>query len=182
MNAIRLLLRQHDEIEALLRNLALADQEGRGARDEYLQQLTVKLHAHLQVEEEILYPAIAEQGSPALVEPSIREHEQIRELLGALREAGQGGAEWMERLRALEDAFVQHAGDEEVDLFPEVKGLFGNQDLDDLGVRMQESHEAFISAPFAEAPAASAEAGRTEPPAAEAASEEQREPSGPAHG
>ncbi len=177
MNAIRLLLLQHDEIEALLRNLVKADEEGPGAREEYLRLLTVKLLAHLQIEEEIFYPAIAEQGSPALVEGSIREHEQVRELLSALREA-RFGEGWMAKLRALEDAFIQHAGDEEVDLFPEVKGLFGGQDLEELGLRLQDSHETFVNAPMEEAPAAaSATPSAEHRPAAESpAAEEVRGP------
>ncbi|MFN7132158.1 MAG: hemerythrin domain-containing protein [Myxococcales bacterium] len=149
MNAIRLLLRQHDEIEALLKNLAKSDEEGPRARQEYLRLLTIALHAHLYIEEEIFYPAIAEQGVPALVERSYREHERCRELLNALKDASP--EQFMDRLRALEDAVVQHAGDEEVDLFPEVKSLFGGAELEELGARLEEAREQFINAPMAEA-------------------------------
>ena len=142
-------MQQHDQIEALLKRLAApADSQ----REEALRELGALLRQHLRIEEELFYPAIEERGTRTLVDASYGEHRIALERLEAL-ELASSDSPFEERARELQDAVVQHASDEEIDLFPEVKTLFDREELEAMATRMQSLMQ---EGPTAEQPAADA--------------------------
>jgi hypothetical protein len=129
-------MRQHDQMETLLRSLAVS--RSQVSREMDLQELGRVVRQHFRLEEEFLLPAAANRASPSLVETSHREHGRVRGLLEAL-ESRVVELPFEERRRRLEDAVVGYLGEEEGDLFPELKQLFEVEELETMGARMEEA-------------------------------------------
>lgn len=98
-------------------------------------KLCVALSAHMQVEEEIFYPAAREAtGDDALVGHSEEEHAEARKLVKKAEAAIKRGEAPDEAVAALRPAIEEHVEEEENELFPQVRDT--DLDLYDLGRRM----------------------------------------------
>ena len=149
MNVLRLLMLQHDRVEGLLVDLA---QSGAGeARELALETMARGLERHFELEESRFYSAIAPRLVLVTAERFLGEHAQIRELLRGLS-AEPHGPMFAEQLEALHDAVVQHVGDEEIDLFPEVKRRFGVDELDAIGEEIERLVEGEVPPPAGDEP------------------------------
>lgn len=95
-------------------------------------KLCAALRAHMQIEEEIFYPAAREAtGDEELVEHGIKEHQEARALVEAIESASVGSREFDSALSQLRSAIADHVEDEEHELFPEVRAT--GLDLYELG-------------------------------------------------
>lgn len=114
-SAINLLMQDHLEAMALFdRRLATTDP---AEQAKVTASLCAALTAHMQVEEEIFYPAAQEAtGDAALVERSIAEHEAAKQLVAQLQQRPEAD----DVVRQLQAAIAQHVEEEETQLFPEV--------------------------------------------------------------
>lgn len=99
------------------------------------------LQIHAQLEEEIFYPALRTVLSgDSVLEKSEPEHEEMRKLIGELRQtAGDGGtsidAASDEKFYALMRLVMHHVADEETTLLPAAERLMADQ-LGPLGMEM----------------------------------------------
>jgi len=136
MNALRLLMSDHDKVEGTLVDLGQAMERGEAARSEAQQEFARVLLQHLRAEEELFYSAV--DGRLILVKAQrfLDEHERLRELLQAFV-AEQDMAAAVRRYEELHDAVVQHVSDEEIELFPEVKRRFDMEELEQLGEKLE---------------------------------------------
>lgn len=98
-------------------------------------KLCAALRAHMQVEEEIFYPAAREAaGDDALVGDSVEEHAEARKLVEKAEAAMKRGKAPDEAIAALRPAIEEHVEEEENELFPDVRD--SGLDLYELGGRM----------------------------------------------
>jgi hemerythrin superfamily protein len=136
MNALRLLMQQHDRVEGLLVDLTQASRKGGEARAGALAEFSRELRRHLIAEDAFFYAAL--QGRLILIGPERfqDEHRRLLELVDQL-EAEAGAAGFEDRLEAIHDLLVQHVSDEEIELFPEVKRRLSVDELDALGERLE---------------------------------------------
>jgi hypothetical protein len=147
MNALRLLMHQHDRIEALVVDLV---QAGSGEpRERALEAMARELERHFDLEEEHFYSVVGPRLILVSADRFIHEHARIRALIAELR-AGPPNPGFAGRLETLHGALVQHVGDEEIELFPEVKRRFGVDELDAIGDALERSLEGEPSAPAGE--------------------------------
>lgn len=110
-DAIGLLLQDHREAEALFDWCRRAADPGA-----VLRKLAAALKAHMEVEEEIFYPAVrSATGEQDLVGHSEKEHAAAKRLLAEV----EGGA--TDKLDALFEAVKHHVDEEETRLFPMVR-------------------------------------------------------------
>lgn len=79
---LSLLTRQHDEIEALLVEMTVADVAS--MRASALSELADKLTLHLALEQELLYPASSGLISPEVRDEMLAEHQEIKRVLADL--------------------------------------------------------------------------------------------------
>jgi iron-sulfur cluster repair protein YtfE (RIC family) len=76
-----------------------------------------ELAAHFQAEEEILFPAMSElSGAPRIVDELLAEHDQIRQLIGQLRQIEPSSL--ASTLKEFADTLEAHIRKEERELFP----------------------------------------------------------------
>jgi hemerythrin superfamily protein len=94
------------------------------------------LEVHAQLEEEIFYPAMRTvMTGDEVLEKSEPEHNQMRELIAALRDQTTVDQSYDENFFALMRIVIHHVADEETRLLPAAERLLGDQ-LGQLGLEM----------------------------------------------
>src|SRR6202140_26491 len=143
MNAIQLLKNDHKKVEKIFSDLENKTDDRRALFPELDRELTV----HAEIEEKIFYPA-AKQAEPTrdLVLESIEEHKQIKMVLADLEQTDMRTAEWGAALKVLKEDVMHHVGEEEDELFPKVRKVLSKQQLEDLGIRMEQLKMQLLTA------------------------------------
>lgn len=119
-DACTLLDQDHNEVVRMF-------EQYKAAHDARRQQLLASeichsLMIHMQIEEEIFYPAFQRATNDAYrVQDSVREHANARELIAKI-EADRQNARLM---LDLEDAMLHHINDEREKMFPEARASHG---------------------------------------------------------
>lgn len=142
-DACTLLDEDHNEVMRLFEQYKAAHD---GSRQKLLaRQISQELLVHMQIEEEIFYPAFGRAtGDDKLLQDGQREHQEARELVAKLDAEPANGKLMLE----LEDAILHHVNDEREKMFPKARKTQG---LDLMGLARQ--LEARKSALTADQPA-----------------------------
>ena len=118
MDLIEHLTSEHRDAERLLKQLK--DTEPGSARDALVDELTTALQTHMAVEEQFLYPIVADTLGQEPEEEAETEHTLAREGLGKLdelrAEPGFGAAVDM-----VEAGIAHHVKEEEHEIFPKLR-------------------------------------------------------------
>jgi hemerythrin superfamily protein len=95
-----------------------------GSRQKLLaRQICHELHVHMQIEEEIFYPAFEQAtGDAGLVQESTREHQETRDLIAKIENNSADDAKLM---LELEDVVLDHVNDEREKMFPKARKTKG---------------------------------------------------------
>ena len=93
------------------------------------------LEIHAQLEEEIFYPALREVTDNETLRKSGPEHDEMRRLIGRLREMQPGDAAYDNTFMELMRSVLHHVADEETVLLPEAQRLLSHR-LSELGASM----------------------------------------------
>jgi hemerythrin superfamily protein len=94
------------------------------------------LEIHAQLEEEIFYPALREvAGANEILDKSKPEHDQMRNLIGALRTLEVDDPDFDLTFHLLMRSVLHHVADEESMLLPQAENLMGDR-LGELGMQM----------------------------------------------
>jgi hemerythrin superfamily protein len=153
MDAIDLLTRDHRAVEELFGKFRSGDDDARRSSSE---SIVRELSIHTAIEEQFFYPAVREQipDCDGLVNHSIDEHQEVKELLDALdgmigKAHTKAFADKMERL---ERSVSEHVEDEEGKLFPSVREAFTKTALNDLGTAMNKAKSTAPTRPHPNTP------------------------------
>jgi iron-sulfur cluster repair protein YtfE (RIC family) len=85
-------------------------------------QISQALMVHMQIEEEIFYPAVQRAiGDTDLMKDALREHKEARQLLAKIAADRQNAKLMLE----LEDAILHHVNDEREKMFPKARSAQG---------------------------------------------------------
>jgi iron-sulfur cluster repair protein YtfE (RIC family) len=127
---IAMLKQDHREASALLK--ALADSKPSAARRRTTSKLVAALTLHMAIEEQLVYPLIAERVGQAEEQEAETEHGLAREGLSKMTELvdepGFGAAVAM-----VTAGIKHHVKEEETELFPELKAKLDRAELAELG-------------------------------------------------
>ena len=142
MDAIQLLKTDHKKVEKIFTDLENKTDDRRALFPELDRELTV----HAEIEEKIFYPS-ARQAEPTrdLVLESIEEHKQIKMVLADLEQTDMRTAEWGADLKVLREDVMHHVKEEEDELFPKIQQILSEDQLADLGSRMEEMKMQLLS-------------------------------------
>jgi hemerythrin-like domain-containing protein len=151
MNALRVLMQQHDRVEGLLVDLTQASRQKGSPVEPALTEFARELRRHLHLEDTFFYSVI--HGRLILITPErfLDEHRRLLELLSQLEQES-ATLPFGDRLEALHDLLVQHVSDEEIELFPEVKRRLSLDELDQIGERIEREVEGEPAPPLEEEP------------------------------
>lgn len=136
---LKILKADHREVEKILKELT--ELEEGDERDALAQELEVKLTSHMEIEETLLYPLMAEYvGAEDEDEASI-EHGLVRQGLATVmamcHEPGFGAA-----VEMVAGGIAHHVHEEEDELLPELKDAMPDDDWAMLGESIVEAKEA----------------------------------------
>jgi hemerythrin-like domain-containing protein len=129
MRATEVLLGHHELIRSLLEEVTDPDGE---VGDELVGRLMVELTLHETIEDEIFYPAMAQQVS-GLVPTAHAEHRQLADQLAVVLRTPTDSERFAVEAAALRQAVEAHAGKEEREMFPDVESKVDSARLDEIG-------------------------------------------------
>ena len=137
-DAIKLLMNDHREVEALFKKFEAAKDDDSEKAD-IVAQICEALTIHAEIEEEMFYPAAREaleEKGDELVDEAEVEHESIKNLVGQLEEAEPDEDHYDARVKVLTEYVKHHVKEEEGEMFPKVRKT--SLDLEQLGAEMFE--------------------------------------------
>lgn len=136
---MRILKADHREVEKLLAKLAETD-EG-AERQQLADDLVMKLTAHMEMEESIVYPPVGKEVGKEDQEEATIEHGLAREALdkiAAMVEAPGFGAV----VEMLKGGISHHVEEEETELLPELKDALSRDEWLAMGDSLAKAKEA----------------------------------------
>ena len=140
MNAIDLLIEDHERVKDLLTRLTDSTERAVKTRTELLSKLEMEVIIHTQLEEQILYPAYKEAGGKEeakMYHEAKEEHRAVDALvLPDLKATDPGSLEFSGRAKVCKELLEHHIEEEE--MFPQARELFAAKRLEEMGEQMNE--------------------------------------------
>ena len=157
MNAIELLETQHQEVKALFKKCEKASGE---AKRQLFEKIADELAVHAAIEEKHFYPATKSARTEDLLQEAVEEHLSVKRIIADLLEIDPSEAQFDAKIQVLHEQVEHHVKEEQDELFPKVKKLLSAEELEDLGMVMEDAAEELKSggAPRESVPAETDEA------------------------
>ena len=121
MNADEVLIEDHNPSRGILSQLKATTAEDADRRRDLIDRLTEVLTVHVQIEDELFYPAIAEVST--LLGASHAQHRQIDDQLAVVLRTDPATDDFATELDMLASTLDHHAGEEEELMFFQAKAL-----------------------------------------------------------
>ena len=135
---IVLLEADHRRFEKLLEQGEKTTERGAKRRGELLNTLTAALDVHEAIEEKILYPALKPHAEAHdIVLEGYQEHHVADLIVRELHQLARDDEKWGAKFKVLKENIAHHIEEEERNMFPTARAVLTNDELNDLGVRMQ---------------------------------------------
>lgn len=137
MNALELLKEDHHKVKELFQQAESTEDQEEKRR--IFDEIQSELETHASIEEEIFYPAMQEHEElKDMVLESIEEHKQVKTLLREMDNLKSDSEKFEPKLSVLKENVEHHAEEEEEGkMFPKVRELCDQQELDDLGEEIE---------------------------------------------
>ena len=143
-----LLRKDHDKVRDLFKKFENPDDRGGKSKKQIVDEISEELGAHAAVEEKIFYPAcrkIGEEKPKKIVAESVEEHLIVKRLIKELSGLRASDEQFEAKVTVLKESVEHHAGEEERDLFPEADSALGQEQLIELGRRMEEMKQRLLA-------------------------------------
>jgi hemerythrin superfamily protein len=138
-NAIELAMQDHRTVEQLFTQF---EESGDPA---VALQICQELTIHAKVEEELVYPVLAEIDTE-LEQEAEQEHTEAKQLIAQIEQIGQnGGDQLRELVLQLKQAIEHHVEEEETEAFPKMQESQSPELLDQMGEQIQQRKEELMA-------------------------------------
>jgi hemerythrin superfamily protein len=156
VDALKLLTEQHKEVDALIAKL----EKDPADKDELFEELADKIAAHATMEEKLFYPAVRARQTEDILRESVEEHLAVKRIIADMLSLDSDDDQWDAKLSVVKEQLEHHAHEEEEgELFPKVRKLFGKDELEALGGEMAALFEELLAThPSRNVPAETGEA------------------------
>lgn len=134
MNAVDLLVSQHRRIEASLKQVLDAGDDA--ARGRVFAEVGDLLTVHIASEEELFYPAVRARRTEGILLESLEEHLSLKRLLSDLLALSSEEQTFVPKFKVLKEQSEHHHEEEEENLFPKVRQILDQAQLETLGEQM----------------------------------------------
>ncbi|HEY8544233.1 MAG TPA: hemerythrin domain-containing protein [Acidimicrobiales bacterium] len=128
----------HRQVERLLQQIADSEPV---ARPPLVEELTTALEAHMELEERLLYPVVADELGREEEMEGESEHELARIGLAKVVELSPDGPGFMAALDMLKAGISHHVEDEETEMFPELNEQLDAARLEQLDAELTAARE-----------------------------------------
>ena len=135
MNAIELLKSQHGEVKKAFAEIE--DAEGR-EKLRIFDKIADSLAVHAAIEEKHFYPSCNWEDTEDLLREAVEEHLSVKRLIADAMKCRPGDPQFDAKIKVLKEQVLEHAEEEEKKLFPKVRKHLSVDELDDLGMVMED--------------------------------------------
>jgi hemerythrin superfamily protein len=139
MDAIKMLKKQHREVEAMFKEIEKA--KSAGPRRKVFEKLADALAVHATIEERHFYPAAKKKQTEDMVLEAVEEHLEVKRLIADLLDLEPNDPVFMAKISVLKEDVQHHVEEEEGELFPKVQKLLDDEELEAVAAAMQETAE-----------------------------------------
>jgi hemerythrin superfamily protein len=140
MNALKLLKQDHDTVAQLLEKIDQTTERALKTREELFARVKTELDVHAKIEETIFYPALEnEEETRDITLEAFEEHRLVKQLLSELEKMAKDDEQWTAKFTVLKENVEHHVEEEEDEMFPKVRKVLSNADLETLGARLEEA-------------------------------------------
>lgn len=136
MDALQLLQRDHRKVKILF-------QEAKDAKDsaqkkQIFDKIDTELEIHTHIEETVFYPAIERRDEfKEMVAEALEAHDEAKTLIDKLEDLDAADDEFNSALEELIEAVEHHVEEEEGEMFPKIRELINQGELDQLGQELE---------------------------------------------
>lgn len=135
MNAIDLLEKQHKEVETLFKKIEKAEGDEKRA---LFEELADSLAVHATIEEKQFYPSAMSARTEDVLHEAVEEHLSAKRIIADLLECEPSDPQFDAKISVLKEQILHHVEEERSELFPKVRKLLSRDELDDLGLVMED--------------------------------------------
>jgi len=136
VNAIDLLKKQHVEARKLFKEIEKAGLE---EKEQLFDDLADALAVHAAIEEQHFYPATNDARTEELLEEAVEEHLSAKRIIADLLEMEPDDPQFDAKIKVLQEQIEHHVEEEETELFPKVQKLHSKDEMEDLGILMEQT-------------------------------------------
>ena len=154
MHALTMLTQDHNNVDELFRRFESLDDDQHDERRRVVDLAIEQLSVHATIEEQVFYPAIR-QGVPETesdVLEALEEHHVVKWTLSELEKMAPTDERFTPKVKVLIEAVRHHATEEEEQLFPRVRDAFTNEQLVELGERLETAKKTAPTRPHPRTP------------------------------
>lgn len=148
MDAITLLTQDHRTVDELFERFEQTAEPGQ--RRQLVEKMIEELSIHAAIEERELYPVmhrVLSDDDP--VEEAEHEHAEAKAVLAVLAQLQPDDGHFEEMVEELIADVRHHVEEEENELFPMLRDVVSDQDLEDLGQRLERAKQGAPTKPSA---------------------------------
>jgi hemerythrin superfamily protein len=136
MNVLEILKQDHQKVKGLFQEVTRTTDQAK--RKELFDKIDTELEIHAHVEETVFYPAIEEHEEfKDMVAEALQEHQEAKTLLEELEELGAEDHDFGSKLQELIEAVEHHIKEEEGEMFPKIREVFDEDELEQLGQELE---------------------------------------------
>ena len=140
-DVIEILEHDHHEVEEMFAELeslrGATGEAERARRKELVDDVTIELVRHAVAEETRVYPAVKDKVSDAEAERAKKEHAEAEETMKRLERLEPEEPSFDEELATLMREIREHVAEEEGEMFPHMRQVFSQEELIDLGEKVE---------------------------------------------
>jgi hypothetical protein len=143
MNALTMLMDDHEKMKKLLNELESTTERGVKTRAELFSTIKGELTIHEIIEEEIFYPELkAHPKAKDIVLEGYQEHHVVDLIMKELEECPVDDESWGAKAMVMKENVEHHMREEEGEMFEQARAVFDRAELEDLGQRMEARRES----------------------------------------
>ena len=138
MNALTMLMDDHDRMKKLLNELETTTERGVKTRAELFSTIKGELTIHEIIEEEIFYPELkAHPKAKDIVLEGYQEHHVVDLIMKELEDCPVDDESWGAKAMVMKENVEHHMQEEEGEMFKQARAVFDRTELEELGQRME---------------------------------------------
>jgi len=148
MDALKLLEEDHQKVKKILSDLDSTTERGVKTREELFTKVKQELTVHEAIEEEIFYPALKEHPkAKELVLEAYEEHHVVDNVMAEIDGLPFDDETWGAKLTVMKENLEHHIEEEEDEMWKQARQVFSEDELEELGARMQTRKEQLQQQP-----------------------------------
>jgi hemerythrin superfamily protein len=135
MNALEILKQDHQKVKGLFQEVSKGGDASN--RKQLFDKIDTELEIHAHIEETVFYPALeTHEELKDMVAEALEEHQEVKVMLEELEELGSASHDFGSKLQELIES-VEHHVEEEGEMFPKVRQVFDQGQLEQLGQELE---------------------------------------------